>query len=86
MIKIWIVKKILYNNNFHKKFVLGHIKKRLFNISNKNNNPTEPSRNFTPENILCVPYIEGLSERLNKICSKHNINVVYSVKNKKILN
>ena len=78
-----IVKKILYNNNFPKKFVLGHIKKRLFNISNKNNNPTEPSRNFTPENILCVPYIEGLSERLNKICSKHNINVVYSVINQK---
>ena len=42
---------------------------------------TEFSRNFTSESILCVPYIEGLSERLNKICSKHNINVVYSIKN-----
>ena len=78
-----MVKKILYHNNFPTKFVLGHIKKRLFNISSKNNNPTESSRNFTSESILCVPYIEGLSERLNKICSKHNINVVYSVKNQK---
>ena len=78
-----IVKRILYNNNFPKTFVLGNIKKRLFNISSKNNNPIESSRNFTPESILCVPYIEGLSERLNKICSKYNINVVYSVKNQK---
>ena len=78
-----IVKKILYENNFPEKFVLGHIKKRLCNINRKNNNLTESSRNFTSESILCVPYIEGLSERLNKICSKHNINVVNSVKNQK---
>ena len=63
-----IVKRILYNINFPKKFVLGHIKKRLFNISSKNNNPSESSRNFSPESILCVPYIEGLSEnRMPKI-------------------
>ena len=55
--------------------------KFLVVLSSKNNNPIEWSCNFTPESILCVTYIEGLSERLNKICSKRNINVVYSVKN-----
>ena len=53
-----IVKRILYNNNFPKKFVLGHIKKRVFNISSKNNNPSESSRNFSPESILCVQIFE----------------------------
>ena len=33
--------------------------------------------------FLYVPHIEGLSERFNQICSKHNINVVNSVKNQK---
>ena len=79
------MKKILYENNFPEKFVLGRIKKILCNINRRNNNLTESSRNFTSESILCVPYIEGLSERLNKICSKHNINVVYSVNNQRNL-
>ena len=42
-----IVKKILYDNNFPEKFVLGHMKRRLFNINRNSNNLTELSRNFT---------------------------------------
>ena len=72
-----IIKKKLYDNNLPEKFVLGHIEKRLFYINRKNNNSTEFLRNFTSEIILWVPYIEGLSERLNKICSKHNIKYIF---------
>lgn len=74
------IKSILITNNYPPKFIHKIIKQRLHKFYNKSKFTKPNNININPK-YICLPYVEGLSQKLNKIFSPYNIKLAHKTSN-----
>ena len=77
-----IIQEYLILNNYPVEFIDKYIKKRTIEIHNKNNTKTNMISDLDTKKIISIPFYGKISENVNRMISKYNINIIFRVDSK----